>query len=70
MLASKLPRVVPTRSRSGLVHGLSWKWTGRPNHSMAARHGTYTYVKFIVVLAERKLTTYVNAVRKQPIGNL
>ncbi|GMN24689.1 hypothetical protein TIFTF001_047659 [Ficus carica] len=29
---------------------------------MAARHGTYTYVKLIVVLAERKLTTYVYAV--------
>ncbi|GMN71012.1 hypothetical protein TIFTF001_055115 [Ficus carica] len=24
---------------SGLDHGLSWKWTGRPNHSMAACHG-------------------------------
>ncbi|GMN72611.1 hypothetical protein TIFTF001_052881 [Ficus carica] len=36
---------------------------------MAARHGTYTYVIFIVVLAERKLTTYVYAVGKQPIGN-
>ncbi|GMN57022.1 hypothetical protein TIFTF001_026136 [Ficus carica] len=24
MMASKLPCVVPTRSRSGLVHGLSW----------------------------------------------
>ncbi|GMN60100.1 hypothetical protein TIFTF001_029193 [Ficus carica] len=29
---------------------------------MAARHGTYTYVKLKVVLAERKLTTYVYAV--------
>ncbi|GMN20960.1 hypothetical protein TIFTF001_048820 [Ficus carica] len=42
---------------------------GRPNHSMAAHHGMYTYVKLIVVLAERKLTTYVYAVGKLPIGN-
>ncbi|GMN30032.1 hypothetical protein TIFTF001_002662 [Ficus carica] len=27
------------RVRSGLVYGLSWKWTVRPNHSIAARHG-------------------------------
>ncbi|GMN21891.1 hypothetical protein TIFTF001_045573 [Ficus carica] len=26
MLASKLPCVVPTRVKSGLVHGLSWIW--------------------------------------------
>ncbi|GMN64647.1 hypothetical protein TIFTF001_033723 [Ficus carica] len=37
---------------------------------MAVRHGTYTYVKFIVVLAERKLMTYVYAVGKKPIDNL
>ncbi|GMN70622.1 hypothetical protein TIFTF001_039664 [Ficus carica] len=61
MMASKLPCVVPTRTRSGLVHGLSWKWTGRPNYSMAARH---------VVLAERELTSYVYAVGKQPANNL
>ncbi|GMN66798.1 hypothetical protein TIFTF001_035859 [Ficus carica] len=29
---------------------------------MAAHHGTYTYSKLIVVLAEQKLTTYVYAV--------
>ncbi|GMN60800.1 hypothetical protein TIFTF001_029884 [Ficus carica] len=34
-------------------------WAGRPNHSMAARH---------VVLAERKLTTYVYAVDKYGNG--
>ncbi|GMN21134.1 hypothetical protein TIFTF001_045446 [Ficus carica] len=36
-------------------------WAGRPNHSMVARH---------VVLAERKLTTYVYAVGKLPTGNV
>ncbi|GMN62268.1 hypothetical protein TIFTF001_031348 [Ficus carica] len=36
-------------------------WADRPNHSMAARH---------VVLAERKLTTYVYAVGKLPTGNV
>ncbi|GMN47256.1 hypothetical protein TIFTF001_016444 [Ficus carica] len=41
---------------------------GRPNHSMAARQGTYTYVMLIVVLAERKLTTYVYAVVKYGNG--
>ncbi|GMN19850.1 hypothetical protein TIFTF001_042936 [Ficus carica] len=35
-------------------------WAGRPNHSMAMRH---------VVLAERKLTTYVYAVGKLPSSN-
>ncbi|GMN48262.1 hypothetical protein TIFTF001_017443 [Ficus carica] len=37
---------------------------------MAARHGTYTYVMTIVVLAERKLMSYVYAVGKQPVSNL
>ncbi|GMN58252.1 hypothetical protein TIFTF001_027357 [Ficus carica] len=39
-------------------------WAGRPNHSMAACHGTYT----LIVLAERKLTTYVYAVDKYGNG--
>ncbi|GMN63892.1 hypothetical protein TIFTF001_032968 [Ficus carica] len=37
---------------------------------MTARHGTYTYVMLIVVLAERKLMAYVYAVGKQPVNNL
>ncbi|GMN57659.1 hypothetical protein TIFTF001_026771 [Ficus carica] len=41
-------------------------WAGRPNHSMNARHDTYTYI----VLAKRKLTTYVYAVGKLPISNI
>ncbi|GMN47675.1 hypothetical protein TIFTF001_016850 [Ficus carica] len=53
MMESKLPCVVPTCIRSGLVHGLSRKWTCRPNHSMVTRH---------VVLAERKLMSYIYAV--------
>ncbi|GMN63169.1 hypothetical protein TIFTF001_032252 [Ficus carica] len=61
MMASKLPRVVPTYHKGGFDPWFELDWIGRPNHSMAARH---------VVLAERKLTTYVYAVGKQPIGNL
>ncbi|GMN72916.1 hypothetical protein TIFTF001_053616 [Ficus carica] len=37
-------------------------WPPQPLHGSAPR--------FIVVLAERKLMTYVYAVGKQPIGNL
>ncbi|GMN63719.1 hypothetical protein TIFTF001_032802 [Ficus carica] len=37
---------------------------------MAARHGTYTYVMLLVVLAERKLISYVYDVGKQPVSNL
>ncbi|GMN22588.1 hypothetical protein TIFTF001_040294 [Ficus carica] len=57
---SKFYRVVPTYTRSGLVHGIELDRAGRPNLSMAARH---------VVLAEQKLTSYVYAVDKQPIGH-
>ncbi|GMN59117.1 hypothetical protein TIFTF001_028217 [Ficus carica] len=39
-------------------------WASRPNHSIVARHD----IK--VVLVERKLTSYVYAVGKQPSGNL
>ncbi|GMN60037.1 hypothetical protein TIFTF001_029140 [Ficus carica] len=60
MMASKLPRVVQTCHKGGFGPWFELYWTGRPNHSMAAHH---------VVLAERKLTTYVYAVGKQPIGN-
>ncbi|GMN65587.1 hypothetical protein TIFTF001_034665 [Ficus carica] len=24
---------------NSMVHGLSWNWTGRPNHFMVTRHG-------------------------------
>ncbi|GMN74210.1 hypothetical protein TIFTF001_053812 [Ficus carica] len=40
----------------GLDYGLSWKWTGRPNHSIVARP--------LVVLAERKLTVLRLCCRK------
>ncbi|GMN61423.1 hypothetical protein TIFTF001_030499 [Ficus carica] len=53
-MASKLPRVVPTCQEGGFGPWFELDWTGRSNHSMAARH---------VVLAERKLTTYVYAVK-------
>ncbi|GMN62455.1 hypothetical protein TIFTF001_031547 [Ficus carica] len=39
-------------------------WTGRPNHYMVTRHGTYTYV-LLFILAEQKLTTYVYAVEPE-----
>ncbi|GMN20333.1 hypothetical protein TIFTF001_048733 [Ficus carica] len=50
----------PSASITWLVHGNELDRAGRPNHSMAARH---------VVLAERKLTTYVYAVGKLPMSN-
>ncbi|GMN65251.1 hypothetical protein TIFTF001_034324 [Ficus carica] len=60
MMASKLPHVVQTYHEDGFGSWFELNWAGCPNHSMTARH---------VVLAERKLTTYVYAVGKQPIGN-
>ncbi|GMN63712.1 hypothetical protein TIFTF001_032792 [Ficus carica] len=39
MMASKLPRVVPTCHEGGFGPWFELDWTGRPNHSMAARHG-------------------------------
>ncbi|GMN62556.1 hypothetical protein TIFTF001_031623 [Ficus carica] len=53
MMASKLSCVVPTYHKGGFGPWFELDWTGRPNHSMAARH---------VVLAERKLMNYVYAV--------
>ncbi|GMN25663.1 hypothetical protein TIFTF001_040760 [Ficus carica] len=53
MMASKLPRVVPTCHKGGFGPWFELDWTGRPNHAIAARH---------VVLAEGKLTTYVYSV--------
>ncbi|GMN46362.1 hypothetical protein TIFTF001_015547 [Ficus carica] len=61
-MASKLPCVIPTCHEGGFGPWFELDWTGCPNHSMAARHGTYTHVKIKVVLAERKLTAYVYAV--------
>ncbi|GMN63344.1 hypothetical protein TIFTF001_032414 [Ficus carica] len=49
MMASKLSCVVPTCHEGGFGPWFELDWTGRPNHSMAARH-------------ERKLMTYVYAV--------
>ncbi|GMN60987.1 hypothetical protein TIFTF001_030058 [Ficus carica] len=48
MMASKLPCVVPTLSRSGLVHGLSWielaapttPWLRTTVSSMSAMYDT------------------------------
>ncbi|GMN58705.1 hypothetical protein TIFTF001_027786 [Ficus carica] len=53
MMESKLPRVIPTCHESRFGSWFELDWAGRPNHSMTARH---------VVLAERKLMTYVYAV--------
>ncbi|GMN66622.1 hypothetical protein TIFTF001_035687 [Ficus carica] len=53
MMASKLPRVVPTCHEGGFGSWFELEWAGRPNHSMTARH---------VVLAKQKLMTYVYAV--------
>ncbi|GMN65264.1 hypothetical protein TIFTF001_034330 [Ficus carica] len=53
MMASKLPRVVPTRSQVGFGPWFELDWAGHPNHSMAACHSTNTYVML----------------SKQPIGN-
>ncbi|GMN66570.1 hypothetical protein TIFTF001_035641 [Ficus carica] len=63
MMASKLPRVVPTYHKGGFGpwFELEIDWPPQPLHGYAPR--------FILVLAERKLTTYVYAVSKQPIGN-
>ncbi|GMN70177.1 hypothetical protein TIFTF001_039220 [Ficus carica] len=41
MRLSKFYRVVPTCTRSGLVHGIELDKAGRPNLSMAARHDTF-----------------------------
>ncbi|GMN65192.1 hypothetical protein TIFTF001_034268 [Ficus carica] len=73
-------RLATKAGLNGMVHGLSWigwlpkllhvklcvswfelKWTAAFNHSLAMYH---------VVLAERKLTSYVYAVGKQPASNL
>ncbi|GMN54151.1 hypothetical protein TIFTF001_023286 [Ficus carica] len=39
MMASKLPHVVLTYHEGGFGLWFELDWTGRPNHSMAARHG-------------------------------
>ncbi|GMN70119.1 hypothetical protein TIFTF001_039163 [Ficus carica] len=39
MMASKLPCVVPTCHKGGFGPWFELDWTGRPNHSMVARHG-------------------------------
>ncbi|GMN70351.1 hypothetical protein TIFTF001_039394 [Ficus carica] len=59
MMASKLLRVVPTCHKGGFGPWFELDWTDHPNHSMTARH---------VVLAERKLTTYVYAVGCYRVG--
>ncbi|GMN26352.1 hypothetical protein TIFTF001_051510 [Ficus carica] len=46
MMASKLPCVIPICHEGGFGPWFDLDWTGRPNHSMAARHGTYTHVKY------------------------
>ncbi|GMN64113.1 hypothetical protein TIFTF001_033179 [Ficus carica] len=39
MMVSKLPRVIPTCHEGGFGPWFELDWTGRPNHSMATRHG-------------------------------
>ncbi|GMN65954.1 hypothetical protein TIFTF001_035032 [Ficus carica] len=39
MMASKLPRVVPTCHKGGFGPWFELDWTGHPNHSMTAHHG-------------------------------
>ncbi|GMN19357.1 hypothetical protein TIFTF001_042865 [Ficus carica] len=68
----------PALGQVGLWFELEMDWPPQPLHNCAP--GTDTYVKgpiiivyvagVIVVLAERKLTSYVYAVGKQPTGNL
>ncbi|GMN45106.1 hypothetical protein TIFTF001_014290 [Ficus carica] len=36
---SSVVTVLCNNRRSGLVYGLSWKWTAHPNHFIATRHG-------------------------------
>ncbi|GMN67079.1 hypothetical protein TIFTF001_036141 [Ficus carica] len=50
MMASKLPCVVPTCHEGGFGQWFELDWTGRPNHSMTARHGMYTHVKLKLYL--------------------
>ncbi|GMN27927.1 hypothetical protein TIFTF001_049408 [Ficus carica] len=44
MMASKLPRVVPTCHESEFGPWFELDWSGRPNHSMAARHACQQYM--------------------------
>ncbi|GMN69668.1 hypothetical protein TIFTF001_038716 [Ficus carica] len=44
MMTSKLLCVVPTYHEGGFGPWFKLDWTGHPNHSMAARHDTYTHV--------------------------
>nr|GMN67914.1 hypothetical protein TIFTF001_036975 [Ficus carica]GMN67928.1 hypothetical protein TIFTF001_036989 [Ficus carica] len=44
MMLSKFSRVVPTCNEGGFGPWFELDWAGRPNHSMNARHGTYTHV--------------------------
>ncbi|GMN72666.1 hypothetical protein TIFTF001_054769 [Ficus carica] len=53
MMLSKFSCVIPTCTRTGLVHGLSWIGLAAP---------TTPWLRTTVVLAERKLMTYVYAV--------
>ncbi|GMN58260.1 hypothetical protein TIFTF001_027372 [Ficus carica] len=44
MTLSKFSRVIPTCHEGGFGPWFELDWTGHPNHSIAARHGTYTHV--------------------------
>ncbi|GMN60625.1 hypothetical protein TIFTF001_029717 [Ficus carica] len=60
MMASKLPCIVPTCDEGGFDPWFELDWTGRPNHCMAARHGTYTHVKLkLYLLSERSQLTFM-----------
>ncbi|GMN66802.1 hypothetical protein TIFTF001_035865 [Ficus carica] len=55
MMASKLPRVVPTRHEGGFDPWFELDWTGRSNHSMAACHVTYTHVSSLSAMYDTRL---------------
>ncbi|GMN26825.1 hypothetical protein TIFTF001_044049 [Ficus carica] len=55
MMASKLPCVVPTCHEGGFGPWFELDWTGRPNHSMAARHNTYIHVMVVKDMDPRRI---------------
>ncbi|GMN67298.1 hypothetical protein TIFTF001_036357 [Ficus carica] len=59
MMASKLPRVVPTCHKGGFGSWFDLDWTCRPNHSMTARHGIYTHVSSLSAMYDTRLWGWV-----------
>ncbi|GMN19686.1 hypothetical protein TIFTF001_045224 [Ficus carica] len=60
MMLSKFSRVIPTCHEGRFGPWFELDWASRPNHSMVARHEMFCGRK--VVLARRKLMTYVYAI--------